>query len=333
MTDVAYLPTFKPPAMSAFANKNHKDSPRGFSRRRILQLSQSKESKQIWLTSFGPKLYWGDQDMMWPPSKATLNATPTDRLVELSNAKKNFQLGTDRVNWAHFEYSCGRTSPIRDVSKPAMRIASASPRVEILANPKQPPPEYQEHRHNYLGSCGRESPIWRVNPAALNSVDRPRTAQLAEPKSPHPEYTPNREIETEITPRTLKARCSARVSRLARPKKGIEGPFNDSGSPEATIWKVSSGARASSASERVLELSKCKGFAEGYVANRNVQWPVSRASRKANGTPRLSELATPIIRDSMDHVQFNPDAFLVRQEALKARCTPRLEELAQPINR
>ncbi len=44
--------------------------------------------------------------MMWPPSKATLNATPTERLVELSNAKKNFQLGTDRVSCSANK-SCG----------------------------------------------------------------------------------------------------------------------------------------------------------------------------------------------------------------------------------
>jgi hypothetical protein len=214
-----------------------------------------------------------------------------------------------------------------------MRTASASPRVEFLAHPKQPPPQYKEQRHMYLGSCGRESPIWKVTPAALNSIDRPRTAQLALPKDPHPDYVPNSEIETQITPRTLKARCSARISRLAKPKAKLEGPFNDTGSPEATIWKVSSGARSSSACGRVMELCKCKGFADGYVANRMVQWPVSRAAKRGNTTPRLDELATPIIRDSMDHVQFNPDAFFVRATALKARCTPRLEELAQPINR
>ena len=35
----------------------------------------------------------------------------------------------------------------------------------------------------------------------------------------------------------------------------------------------------------------------------------------------------------MDHLQFNPEAFLVSPRAMKARCTPRIEELAQPIKR
>ena len=35
----------------------------------------------------------------------------------------------------------------------------------------------------------------------------------------------------------------------------------------------------------------------------------------------------------MDHVQFNPDAFKVSEEALKSGITERIKELAQPIRR
>ena len=48
---------------------------------------------------------------------------------------------------------------------------------------------------------------------------------------------------------------------------------------------------------------------------------------------RMSELAKPIVRDTMDHVQFNPDAFNVSDAAKKARVSARIEELAQPIKR
>lgn len=47
----------------------------------------------------------------------------------------------------------------------------------------------------------------------------------------------------------------------------------------------------------------------------------------------MGELATPIVRDSMDHVQFNPDAFKVSDAAKKAVASARIEELAQPTNR
>ena len=47
----------------------------------------------------------------------------------------------------------------------------------------------------------------------------------------------------------------------------------------------------------------------------------------------MSELAQPIIRETMDHVQFNPEAFTVSEAAKKAKASPRIEELAQPIRR
>nr|XP_009861409.1 testicular haploid expressed gene protein-like isoform X1 [Ciona intestinalis] len=306
--------------------------PRGYSRQRILSLSKAKESKQVWLTSFGPKLYWGDQDMMWPISPQTLNARPTQRLMQLAASKRNFQFGTKQVNRPEFVYSCGRNSQIWEVNKSAMK-ATASDRSATLAQPKQAPPQYQEHRHNHQYSCGRVSPIWKVDQAALRCPSRPRTAQLAKPKQPHLLYVPNSEVETLIKPTALTGSCPERVSDLARPKSRGDGPFIDSRSPEDTIWKVQGAARAATASPRLLELSKCKGFADGYQSNRSVQWAVSRAAKKALAAERTSQLAAPIIRASMDHVQFNPDAFLVSPLAMKARCTPRLEELSHPIQR
>ena len=48
---------------------------------------------------------------------------------------------------------------------------------------------------------------------------------------------------------------------------------------------------------------------------------------------RMHELARPIIRESMDRVQFNPEAFTISEAAKHAKATPRIEELAQPITR
>jgi len=50
-------------------------------------------------------------------------------------------------------------------------------------------------------------------------------------------------------------------------------------------------------------------------------------------TRRVEELSVPIQRESMDHVQFNPDVFKVSETAKKAKCSTRTEELAQPISR
>ena len=47
----------------------------------------------------------------------------------------------------------------------------------------------------------------------------------------------------------------------------------------------------------------------------------------------MTELATPIIRETMDLVQFNPEAFFVSETAKKAKASARIQELAQPIVR
>ena len=88
-----------------------------------------------------------------------------------------------------------------------------------------------------------------------------------------------------------------------------------------------------SPTSRVVELSKPKAFVEGYVPCREVAWPVHGAAKRAVASERLGELAQPVVRETMDHVQFNPDAFNVSATAKKAKCSNRVVELAQPITR
>jgi hypothetical protein len=47
----------------------------------------------------------------------------------------------------------------------------------------------------------------------------------------------------------------------------------------------------------------------------------------------LTLLTLTVQRESMDHVQFNPDVFKVSETAKKAKCSARIEELALPISR
>ena len=48
---------------------------------------------------------------------------------------------------------------------------------------------------------------------------------------------------------------------------------------------------------------------------------------------RICDLAKPIVRESMDHVQFDPSAFTVSEAAKKAKASARIQELAQPVQR
>ena len=80
-------------------------------------------------------------------------------------------------------------------------------------------------------------------------------------------------------------------------------------------------------------MSQAKKLTDGYQPNRDGEWRVSRSALRANATERLKALAAPIIRDTMDHVQFDPLAFQVKETALKGRVPDRINELAVPVVR
>lgn len=87
------------------------------------------------------------------------------------------------------------------------------------------------------------------------------------------------------------------------------------------------------ASARVQELSKPKQTVEGYLSCRETEWPITKNTLRAIASDRIQNLSRPIIRETMDHVQFNPDAFTVSETAKKATASTRIVELAHPIAR
>lgn len=220
-------------------------------------------------------------------------------------------------------------------------IPEASGRVEELSNPKRTHPDYKDDKdevtweeyvklnpkRQYLYSCGRVSPIWKVSKNAQSAGDRPRTQQLSMPRPPHGDFQPSRQVETIIPPTALSANATERLQYLSTPKKRPEGPFRE---PE---WTISDTAKNANASNRSLELARPKGVVDGYQLPKDEMWPVSRAAKRTSATQRIQELSRPIVRASMDHVQFNPEAFVVKQTALKGVIPRRVEELAQPITR
>ena len=96
---------------------------------------------------------------------------------------------------------------------------------------------------------------------------------------------------------------------------------------------MSGSAKKASPTTRLQELSRCKHMADGYKPARDVVWDVPRSAQRAVPSNRIGELAAPIVRQTMDTVQFDPNAFLVKETALKGRCSRRVEELAQPVQR
>ncbi len=145
----------------------------------------------------------------------------------------------------------------------------------------------------------------------------------------------------------MSATPSEYIESLARPKSRPGGPFRD---PQ---WTVPTAALQATPSDRVMDLAKPKRLADGYQLSREVVWRISTGAKNAMASNRsvnihkaiytlkkqflflfrLDDLSKPIIRDTMDHVQFNPDAFNVSEAAKKAKASARIEELSQPITR
>ncbi|XP_065178608.1 sperm microtubule associated protein 2-like [Sycon ciliatum] len=299
-----------------------------YSRKRAQELSVPKQSMRVELTSFPNPIVWGNQTPISAINPAALKASPSQRTCSLAAPKKDFQ--NPALHAPEFDVgSCGRESSIWHVSGPAKQ-AEASQRVEALAQPKTEMKAFidgQQREMHDIGSCGRVSPIRETSQAAqqLDSESRQRTVQLAQPKQPHKDYQPPRTDHCIVSELAKKATASARVEQLAEPKTYNPGPFRE---PE---WEVSAAARKADASERTLELAAPKTTAVGYKPCRSPIWTPANSFESAN--PRLDELSVPIKRETMDHLQFDPDAFQVSRNALKAKASARLEKLAEPIDR
>jgi len=295
-------------------------------RQRFSQLATPKTSKTIWAT-VEPPLTWGNQDPMRPISTAALNTNASERLSALATPKKNFQFDHPQKCSRHcFVYSAGRSSVIWDVSPLAMK-SNPSERIEELSKPKKLTMGYSEDRSSYVLGCGRSSPIWGITSSAKKAALSDRVEALSHPKIAHREYQPPRGVQWPVSQSAKSGTFPDHIETLSRPKERNDGAHRDS------VWKVSKGARSTQASSRVQELAQPKKYTDGYQQNREGESRVARSALRAAATERLKELSNPIIRDTMDHVQFDPLAFQVKETALKGRVPDRIHDLAIPVIR
>ncbi|KAH9513335.1 hypothetical protein Btru_034650 [Bulinus truncatus] len=293
-------------------------------RERFKYLAKHKEQKTAWWTCIGPHQNWGTQEPMWPINRAAISANASQRVNELATPKKNFQTGI-HINRPLWQYSCGRSSALATVDENVLN-ANASPRMEKLAISKIYPQHYP-NRLEFVYSCGRSSPIWAVPNSALNYSASSRVSSLANHKPYHPRFQPEKALPWEVPEPAKKAKATERVELLSSPKARSEGLFRDA------IWPVSENALNSTPTPRCLELARAKSLADGFQPARDIEWPVSKAAKQAAPSERLNALAQPIQRMNMNILQFNPEAFKVKPQALKGQIPSRVNELAQPIIR
>ena len=99
-------------------------------------------------------------------------------------------------------------------------------------------------------------------------------------------------------------------------------------------WKVKESALNYKPTERILELSRPRPFASGYMPCKTPDetWRVSQNARKASTSDRVEELSKPHIRTVGTNLP-RTDAFIVSEAAKKAKASNRIVELSQPIIR
>lgn len=264
--------------------------------------------------------------MIYPIPKAALKACASDRLKELAKPKKNFQVVFNRPI---FVYSIGRPSVIWPVAEMALK-AQISDRLRQLAKPKRSAEENADPKHYMRYNMGRPSVIWQVSDGAKHYVVSDKIAALAKPKGFHSTFQPDKE-PTElgtVASDAIQHVATENTEVLSRPKEKVEGPFFEMGYPEELLWPISQGALAYEPTETIIKLAEPKFAHPEFLPDRELPWLISEAAKKVEPSPRDIELAKPQRRATMDHVQFNPDAFLVKPNALKAACSPRVDELS-----
>ncbi|XP_028414773.1 testicular haploid expressed gene protein-like [Dendronephthya gigantea] len=178
--------------------------------------------------------------------------------------------------------------------------------------------------HDY--SIGRSTPLWTVSDAAKNALRKSRLMELSKPRPMHPEYQPPKPAIPVITKAAKEASPSERLDELAKASKRIINMENE--------WRVKMSALNYKPSERILELSRPRPFANGYLPCKTPDetWRVSPNARKASTSDRVDELSRPQVRTVGTNLP-RTDAFVVSDAAKKAKASDRIVELSQPVVR
>ena len=169
---------------------------------------------------------------IWAVSEGAKVASPSTGIENLSKAKS-----------IHRDWVEGR--PVQTVVPQGALQATASQRLGVLATPKRKVCVAEENSDWDYSEVSS-----KISPAALKGTASSRVEALAQEKQTHPAYLPPCPVQSVVNPKTMKAKASAHITTLARPKDRKELEENPN------VWKVTSGAKAAQASQRVCDLSQ-----------------------------------------------------------------------------
>lgn len=170
---------------------------------------------------------------IWSVSKGAQKASASTVVENLAKPKAT-----------HRDWMAG--GPVQTLVKPPARKATASDRLNQLATPKK------NASLPIMEGTEWEFEEWttKISPAALKAVASSRVESLAQEKQTHLSYQPPCPVQSIVNPKTLNAKASSHITQLARPKDRKELEENPN------VWKVTSGAKAAQASQRISELSQ-----------------------------------------------------------------------------
>ncbi|XP_006167762.1 LOW QUALITY PROTEIN: testicular haploid expressed gene protein-like [Tupaia chinensis] len=308
----------RPPLVSLRAAPVARDFVRKcfFSRKRIQELSRPKKQ---WGTP-DRKLFWGNQDPIWPVSQNALKAQASKRLDNLAQPRKISQHYIP--NRALYYYSCGRESAIWDTPLPAL-FSQPSKRIQRLSQPNR--------LSQYLLSRPFSADLARES--LQISDPSPRILRLSIAKGTDPNYLPPKMIENRVPFSALNAVATPRIIDLAHPRIKIEGLCYERQRSEVPIRPVAAAALQATPSSRTVMLAMPKSLPQDYLPAREVCWPVSHAATHSKASSRIEELANLKKGGPTHMLYYDPNVFKVKPTALKAYCSPRVKELAEPLLR
>ncbi|KAK7904018.1 hypothetical protein WMY93_016625 [Mugilogobius chulae] len=195
-------------------------------------------------------------------------------------------------------------------------LDSMAKRIQQLAQPKP----------NRLRYPDRLNPEWKVSEWALKAVPSQRLCRLALPRLPAAEWQPERPLLGPLSRATQTTVATARICRLAQPKKKHQ---QDVPAPKPKPVPLSSGSSRASAHIELLAVTPKHNHPK-FEGEREVCWPVSRSAQKAVASPRLQELSNPKERKAL-YEGFNP--YIISRAARSACPSARIRQLSLPLPR
>jgi len=251
--------------------------PRGYSVRRVLDLSKPKKN-------YGANHVCYYNQRILDSSRFKFRET-SERIKELAKSKMEKHIKSGELDPAYTKYSCGLQTPIWKVAESAKQYKCGD-RLLCLAKPKSYDDIYIPDRN----VCNI------IAPAVLSASCTSRIQALAKPKrsfSADHHYIDSRQPEDPITNVSRQARmhqASERTEELSR-AKFTHSKFNP---PNLHFWHVKRSALKAECPARCDELAKPLGRPSINEINANPNaFMVTSAAQKAQATPRIEELAIP----------------------------------------